>query len=244
MYWLKYLFSGLLQCGACGSAYTIDSGKYYGCAAHRNRGPVVCQNNRQVHRLRLEEALLQLVFEEVFSPEVVRYLTRKVDAALRRLSATQPNPRDRLQAELAHARAQLYNVKQAILQGILTPTTREMLETCERRVADLEAELRTPPKRTAPMALDSIVQTYLGDLRATLGTDVEAARLLLQKLIGKVTLRQDGPDLVAEVKGNLVEILGEEALCGRYGAGRGISYLPHWPQSTWRFRGPWTTAAR
>ena len=77
------------------------------------------------------------------------------------------------------------------------------------------------------MALDSVVQTYLGDLRATLGTDVEAARLLLQKLIGKVTLRQDGPDLVAEVRANLAEILGGNEVCGRCGAGRGIlSLLP------------------
>jgi hypothetical protein len=65
---LKYLFSGLLACGGCGSAYTIDSGKYYGCAAHRNRGPVVCQNNRQVHRVRLEEVLLRLIFEESSPP--------------------------------------------------------------------------------------------------------------------------------------------------------------------------------
>ena len=68
--------------------------------------------------------------------------------------------------------------------------------------------------------------------------------MLLRKLVGKVTLHQEGADLVAEVRGNLIGILGERDLCGDYGAGRGISYLPHWPSSTWRFRGPWTTAAR
>ena len=65
-------------------------------------------------------------------------------------------------------------------------------------------------------------QQRLGCGDATLGTDVEPARMLLGKLIGKVTLRQDGSDLVAEVRGNLIEILGEAALCGRYSAGRGI----------------------
>jgi hypothetical protein len=166
---------------------------------------------------------------ESAADEVVGYLARKVDAALRRLTGSQLCPRDLLQAELAHARAQLHNVKQAILQGILTPTIREMLETCERQIADLEAQLRTPPKRSTPVALASVVQTYLGDLRAALGTDVEAARMLLGTLIGKVTLHQEGEDLVAEVSGNLVGILGKEASCGWYGAGRGISYLPQWP---------------
>jgi hypothetical protein len=228
----KYLFSGLLVCGTCGAAYTIDSGKYYGCATHRNRGSAVCQNNRQVHRVRLEEALLQLVFHDVFSPEVIRYLTRKVDVALRRLAAAQASPRVLLQADLAKARVQLDNVKQAILQGILTPTTRDLLETCERRVDDLEVQLRTPPKLPTPVALASLVQGYLGDLRAALGTNGAYARTLLEKLLGKVTLHQEGHDLVAEVKGNLVGIVGEEALCGFYGAGRGISSLAYWPTTT------------
>jgi hypothetical protein len=72
------------------------------------------------------------------------------------------------------------------------------------------------------VTLASVVQTYLGDLRAAPEIDVEAARLLLGKLIGKVTLHQENQDLVAEVSGNLVGILGNEAVCGRYGAGRGF----------------------
>src|SRR6516162_3406339 len=100
--------------------------------------------------------------------EVVRYLTRKVDAALRPLTAAQASPRALLQADLAKARAELDNVKQAILQGILTPTTRELLETCERQVAELDAQLRLSPKRPTPVALASLVQGYLGDLRAAL----------------------------------------------------------------------------
>ena len=223
---MKYLFSGLLVCGDCGSAYTIDSGKYYGCATHRNRGPAVCQNNRQVHRIRLEEALIRLVFEDVFSPQVVAYLNRKVDAALRRLVVAPDTPRERLAADLARAHVELDNVKAAILQGIVTPTTREMLEACERRVADLEKTLRTPPPPAKPVSLAAVVSTYLADLRAVLTTDVEYARILLEKLIGRVTLRRDGRDLVAETRGNLIGILGGELVCGLYGAGSPFPMQP------------------
>lgn len=65
----KYVLSGLLQCAGCGSHYIITKGRYYGCAAHANRGPHVCSNSRLVVRERLERTVLDAIFEEVFSPE-------------------------------------------------------------------------------------------------------------------------------------------------------------------------------
>jgi site-specific DNA recombinase len=218
----KHLYSGLLVCGDCGFGNTIDSGAYYGCAAHRNRGPSICSNSRQVRRDRLEAALLRLIFEDVFSPKIVVYLTHKVDQALRRLTVAPEESRARLVSELQRAEVELENVKAAILQGIVTPTTRELLETCERRMAELEAALRMPPKAVKAVSLASVIATYLNDLQRTMTTDIAYARTLLEKLVGKITLRRDGSDLVAEVRGNLVGILGAETVCGFYGAGRGI----------------------
>jgi len=63
-------------------------------------------------------------------------------------------------------------------------------------------------------------------------------------MLDKVTLRRDGARLLADIKGNLLGLLDvDDESFGRTGAGRGILYLPHWPSSTWRFRGPRTTAA-
>jgi hypothetical protein len=45
------------------------------------------------------------------------------------------------------ARIQLENVKAAILEGIRTPSIKEMLEAAERRVAELEAARQVPPSR-------------------------------------------------------------------------------------------------
>ena len=42
---------------------------------------------------------------------------------------------------------------------------------------------------------------YLSDLRATLTTDVEAARALLARLVGSVILSRRGSQLLAESKG-------------------------------------------
>ncbi len=81
-----------------------------------------------------------------------------------------------------------------------------------------------PPKPVKAVSLAGVIAMYLSDLQRTMTTDIAYARTLLEKLVGKITLRRDGSDLVAEVRGNLVEILGAETVCGFYGAGRGILF--------------------
>ncbi len=95
-----------------------------------------------------------------------------------------------------------------------------MLETAERRVAELEAKLQAPAVEGKIAVLPSVVERYLKDLRGTLGRDTERSRTLLAKLVGHITLRRDGDKLVAEMKGNLPALLemDEEAL---YKAGSG-----------------------
>ena len=217
----RALLSGLLECGACGSHYVLNNPRYYGCTAHRDRGPAICANGRLVRRDTFEALILRLVFEEVFSPEVVAYVTKRVNVALERLTATPDEVRQRRERELSQARWELDNVRNAIRQGIVTPTTKDLLEECEQRVAACEAALRAATLGQKKVtALPSLVEGYLRDLRATLDTDTDRARSLLAKLIGTVTLRPDGNRLVGEVRGNLPALLDIEV--AKYGAGRGI----------------------
>lgn len=126
----KYLFSGLLVCGECGSNYIIRTGQFYACSANTNRGSEICSNGRFVRRDRIEEVLLEAIF--VFSPDTVAYLSKRVAEALTRLDAPDAT-RHRLQAELDQAWTRLENVKTAILEGIRTPTTKAMLGVGEAR---------------------------------------------------------------------------------------------------------------
>jgi site-specific DNA recombinase len=215
------LLSGLLECGTCGSHYVLNTPRYYGCTAHRDRGPAICANGRLVRRDRFEELILRLVFEEVFSPEAVAHVTRRVNEALERLTATPDEVRQRRERELSQASWELKNVREAIRQGIVTPTTKTLLEECEQRVAECEAALRAAaPRQKKVTALPSLVEDYLRDLRTTLDTDRDRARSLLAKLIGPITLRPDGGRLVGEVRGNLPALLDVEF--AKSGAGRGI----------------------
>ncbi len=224
----RYLFSGLLVCAECGQHYVLrtsstSGGGYYGCATNTKRGREICPNDQLVRRDRLEETLLRLVFDEVFSPDTVAYVSKKVDEALARRADPPGAARKRQEAELAEARGELENIKNAIRQGILTPTTRAMLEEAEKRVGELESALKASATKRGDVAvLSSVVEGYLKDLRRSLGGDPERARGLLAKLLGPITLRRDGNRLIGELKGNLPALLrmDGEALYNRGAGGR------------------------
>lgn len=171
----KYLFSGLLMCGECGSHYTIKDRGYYACSANVNRGSAVCPNTKLARRDRVEEILIDCIFKELFSPETVAYLARQVDEAMARLPINPDERRSHLEADLRQARTELENVLTAIRQGLMTPATRGLLFECEERVASLEASLRDLPSEPPRLvALPSVVESYLRQLRKTMDTDADA----------------------------------------------------------------------
>ncbi len=219
----RYLFSGLLVCPECGQHYIIRSNGYYGCATHMNRGKLICSNSRMVRQDRLEEVLLRLIFDEVFSPQTVAYIAEKVNEALARRDGSHSEQRKRLESELAKVRAEAENIKSAVKLGKATAALLEMLEEAQQRTAELEASLKVfATKRDTVAVLPSVVQKYLGELRATLNHNAERARELLAQLLGPITLRPMGDKLIAELKGNLPALLEMDEALYNCGAGRGI----------------------
>ncbi len=224
----KYVLSGLLTCAECGSNYTITKGRYYGCAAHADRGPYICTNSRLATRERLEQVILKAIFEEVFAPETLVYLSQKVNEALANASMPADKLRKKRQAELARAREELENIQTAIRQGILTPTTRDMLIETEQRIVHLETGLQASAEKPTVVYLPSVVEACLRDLMGTLETDPDHARALIARLIGKITLRAKDGHLWAEMRGNIAGILEVDDQVGNAGAGRGIRELANW----------------
>ena len=95
----RYLFSGLLECGMCGSNYVMRGGQSYACSFHVNRGAVVCGNARTVRRL-VEQRLLRVIREELFSPDAIAYLTHRINDGLREAAELRNRPAaDRRQFE-------------------------------------------------------------------------------------------------------------------------------------------------
>ena len=225
----KYLLTGLCVCGECGGHYVVQyhhaGARHFGCARHYDRGPAVCANGKLVRRDVLEAKVLAHVFGDLFAPHRLAYLSKAVDAALRGARGQSTAALAAKEASLQDARRELANIAAAIRQGIITPTTRAMLEEAEERVARLEEAVRDLRRRPASVvSLESSVMRYLDDLRSTLETNVEEARRLLAQGLDRIVLRrgEDG-HLWAEVRGNLSGILRlDDGVLAGVGAGRGI----------------------
>jgi site-specific DNA recombinase len=218
----KHLFSGLLRCGVCGSHYIIKDSKYYACSFHINRGPDICPNNKFVRRTVVEEQLLAVIQQELFSPQSIADLTVRVNAALQRLSSAHTGDHERVTAELEGAERELDNIKSAIRAGIFTETTKAMLQETEHRIASLRIRLSLleEPTVRSLQILPSVVERYLGELASVLHRDTDRSRQILSALVGEVTLRPQDGGLVAEIGGNVSGLLGLSG--GNSGAGRGI----------------------
>jgi len=155
-----------------------------------------------VPRDRIERVVLDAIFHEVFSPETLSYLSAKVNEAIVSLTAPVGDARRNREAELAQARTRLENIKAAIADGIRTPSTRQMLQDAEERVAELEATVRAPARPRKIVYLPTVVEACLRDLRGSLDTDPDAARALLARLLGHIILKRKDGRLLAEMRGS------------------------------------------
>lgn len=139
---------------------------------------------------------LEYVSGGLFTPARVDYLTSAVNAALARAFQHAHDTDAQREAALCQARQELANVAAAIRQGIITPTTKTMLEDAERRVAHLEQAIRGSRRLLPPaVSVRAVVERCLRDLRVTFGTNVDAARHILSLALEKIVLRPEGQSL-------------------------------------------------
>lgn len=219
-----YLLSGLCVCGVCHSAYVIVSGRgWYGCGGYHKRGETVCTNRLLAKRGSLEEQVLAIVQEQMLAPAALEEFARHFNQVLHdRLRQQGPMGRDSRRA-LARAEAELENIKAAIRAGVVTATTRTMLEEAEAKVAGLRADAKDagPAAKSILRLLPSAAARFVADLRRLAAHNVPKARLLLEDFLGQIVLNPQGDLLKAAVQGNLAAILPIEAKPLGYNRGAG-----------------------
>jgi site-specific DNA recombinase len=194
----KYLFSGLLTCGDCGSSMVIISGGgkrgyvKYGCHAHKHSG--VCANNWTIRRDRLETQLLGHLESRLLRPEIVsRLVDRCQDEVRRRLAELKQHGQNSAALKQQHEdlRTQAARLAEAVAMGGDLRSLIDRLQTVEAELKKVERAMSQRPPGltiTADQIREQVVKA-LFQLRETLaGSEVEIARAALRKHVGRLVL--------------------------------------------------------
>jgi site-specific DNA recombinase len=142
----KYLLSGLLKCGICGSNLVVSGhNQGYMCASRANGGRHVCHNGVRLPRIWLEKHLLKWI-----SAQVLRGSACELRAQDSRAATDAEQARDCDDApmhamherRLRHLRDQVSNLVDAIAQGALrsSPLIATRLVQLETELAKEETE--------------------------------------------------------------------------------------------------------
>ncbi|MBK1671573.1 resolvase [Rhodovibrio sodomensis] len=147
----RYLFSGLIKCGACGGGYSMVYRDLYGCATYKNKG--TCTNALRVRRQELEARVLAAMRDKLMDPSLFRVFCEEFTRELNRLRMDASAGVAAKQAELEKVERGIHKIVEAIKEGYRTPGMKDELFALEDRKAKLTDDLAhaaTPPALLHP----------------------------------------------------------------------------------------------
>ena len=205
----RYLFSGLITCGACGGGYTMVGARHYGCANARNRG--TCGNRLTIRRDVLEEAVLRGLKDNLLQPELIHEFVTAYQQEYNRLRREQANQQAQAHAEVAKVERQIRNIVEAVKAGLFAPTMKDELAALEERKARL-AESTRDQAEEPPILHPGLAEVYRRKVEKLThalnkeGLRAEAAEIL-RSMIQAIRLVPEDAGLAIELVGELAGIL-------------------------------------
>ena len=207
----RYLFSGLLRCGACGSGFVLVGKQHYGCAAARNQG--TCANRRTIRRDRLERDVLGGLREQLLHPDLLAAFVDEYRRELARLTAADRASEISKRRELARVEKGIRRIIEAVKEGFAVPQMRDELHQLEARRVALASELAaTADSDDVPVLHPGLAELYrrkvaeLTDALSDEGRSSEAAEAI-RALLQEIRLVPEGDGLAIELVGALAGIL-------------------------------------
>jgi site-specific DNA recombinase len=186
----KYLLSGgMLVCPTCGGHFEARKAPWKGVqevyiCSTRRRKPGVCTNTLALPISKADDDILKIVEGEVLNPRVIDELLSLVSDVA--------DEGARLGAERDRLRAEVNRLVESIAAGVPAASVALKIQERESCASRIEAQLRLP--RPAPpdvgrlrAALEQRTAEWKRDLRA----EPKIARLVLRRLIGPLTLRDE-----------------------------------------------------
>ncbi len=190
------LFSGLLRCGICGGSLVVINGhpqpehRRYGCGFHREKGPRVCLNGLSVRVGTVETRLVAALREHVLQPAAIAHLMAGVNKHLAAIHTAREDTRKTVAAELAQIETELRNIENAIVHGLVGPTTAALLRDREARRAALRARLQETERRSVgPLRVGAAeIRARLDELDALWRQDSTRANAVFRQILEPITM--------------------------------------------------------
>ncbi len=195
----KYLLSGLLRCGHCGSSMlatsmvigtprTRRSVRRYACSWANSRGSTVCQNNIRPRMDDLDAAVIDTIERQILTPAAVR---RVIEFALEEARAelrTPPAQRDRRERELSKLRVELDRLIALVVGGKAPERVLAEIASREARIRELEREIQAVASESKSwnwQAMEGLIAQRAAHLRHVLHSETAAARSALVELLAE-----------------------------------------------------------
>ena len=216
----RYIFSGFLVCGVCGSKMVIASGSgkrgyvKYGCPSHRYRG--TCANGLMIRQDRLEAQLIAGLTERISKTEIIEYaLKRFQDQLQQRLKDLQEQTLKAadsvttLQNQRRELKQKANNLGEAIGQMGHSTTLLQQLASVESEIERIDERLALANQPVdlafSLEALRDFAAEKSADLAAAFDATPEKAKEILSGHIEKLVLtpRQGADGMVYDVSGDI-----------------------------------------
>ncbi|MBX9746305.1 MAG: recombinase family protein [Hyphomonadaceae bacterium] len=215
-YWkhrpVKYLISGIVQCGVCGGAYTKYARDHFRCSTYQNKR--LCSNRLAMSHKRLEEVIFTGLRNYLLDPELLDVFGQEYARELAAARKEQRAKRGDLEQELARVVAKRNKLIDVIGTGAVEAAeVKPDLDAAIQRRDAIQAELArgdSEPKLIEPGMSEryrAAVAQFIGGF-ADEETQEEAMRCI-RGLIEKIVVRPnaEGDDLDVDLHGALATIL-------------------------------------
>ena len=209
----RYLLTGKIVCGECGSTYSKNGKFRSACHAATKKGASACTNRLTVRIDALEEQVLAALRDDMMRPETVEAFIAEYIAERNRLANRRDAAREDREAELREVTAGVARLTAAILKGVDPSLFADDLNRMGRRKLELERELAKTTPETSPALLHPrLAQVYRRKVERLLEAfEDEGARQeaqeIIRSLIDAVVMTPVDGALQAEVKGDLATML-------------------------------------
>jgi DNA invertase Pin-like site-specific DNA recombinase len=185
-------FSGLLECGNCGSPYAIVGRDAYGCSGHKNNG--MCSNRRTISRKELQARVIGALRGPLLDPKLVEGAISVFTEEMNRLNREWLSTYDSRQKTLLEVQRKIKNLTAAILDGGYTRSLIAQQQELEAQEEELKNELASAPtpvliRPDIAEALRSKVE-HLAEALQTSNENDEIF-FLIRSLIDHITITPD-----------------------------------------------------